>query len=460
MSLRPSPPVLWREGMFFLPHHLQCTDARVEARVSEVQAAIGPFRWGISKLRVDFEALKTGTFLVEEAVVTTPVGTTLHLPNDTLAVEGRDIGELLKTRGEVLVKLGVAWRGAGGNLADPAHPHRAFAAEEDRAVCDDNDGSNPQTIERKRWNARVLVDGESDGFDCVPLMMVRAERTGRPSGVPSENYIPPVLSWRTVPELRKRIESVVADLNKGVADYGASLLDRSFAPDTPQDALRLMKLQTAAQLATELEQRTSVDEMHPFEAYIHLCRIVAGLSVFRLQETGLPKFKLYEHENLLGIFDDVCVRASEVTKAVLKVAEGHHRPFIPSTSDPKLVEAECPKDWALGTRHLYLRVRKPRDPGYGREQTLELLGQNFKLAPSSLISGIAKGGNRRGIDLKGDEETHFGLPNRQAYYYFRLSREKTDFWALLGAESKLSGYWIRDNSLALTMDLFREADDE
>ena len=57
--------VLWTEGLFLQPHHLQQQDRYAEGLVSGLARRIRPYAWGVTALEIDHEALKIGQFAVK-----------------------------------------------------------------------------------------------------------------------------------------------------------------------------------------------------------------------------------------------------------------------------------------------------------------------------------------------------------------------------------------------------------
>jgi type VI secretion system protein ImpJ len=58
--------VIWSQGLFLYPQHLQQTDRYQSARLDLCVSAAGPFPWGVLDLRVDEPALLRGSFKVNQ----------------------------------------------------------------------------------------------------------------------------------------------------------------------------------------------------------------------------------------------------------------------------------------------------------------------------------------------------------------------------------------------------------
>src|SRR5215813_10136747 len=70
--------VVWSEGMFMSPHHLQQQDAYHEALLDARLSALAPNNWGVVSLSIDTEALSAGQFQFHEFFGILPDGLPLH----------------------------------------------------------------------------------------------------------------------------------------------------------------------------------------------------------------------------------------------------------------------------------------------------------------------------------------------------------------------------------------------
>jgi type VI secretion system protein ImpJ len=73
--------VLWGEGLFLRPQHFQQQDRYHEARLNETASALHPYCWGVRRLAVDTDALKTDTLRVTELALIFPDGEVVRAPD-------------------------------------------------------------------------------------------------------------------------------------------------------------------------------------------------------------------------------------------------------------------------------------------------------------------------------------------------------------------------------------------
>lgn len=77
--------VLWSEGLFLRPHHLQQSDRYLEHLVEARTRAASPYPWGFSHIEIDRDLAQQSKFAVRRAAGVMPDGTPFDIPNDSPA---------------------------------------------------------------------------------------------------------------------------------------------------------------------------------------------------------------------------------------------------------------------------------------------------------------------------------------------------------------------------------------
>ena len=72
--------VLWSEGLFLTPQHLQQADRYHEHALLEGLRALNGFIYGLTELRIDEDALNGGDFILQSAAGLMPDGLVFDLP--------------------------------------------------------------------------------------------------------------------------------------------------------------------------------------------------------------------------------------------------------------------------------------------------------------------------------------------------------------------------------------------
>src|SRR4029077_2224547 len=74
--------VIWSEGLFLRPQHFQQSDRYFEKLVRGRVAALRPYFWGITDLKLNRDMLALGKFAVDEALGVLEDGTPFSVPED------------------------------------------------------------------------------------------------------------------------------------------------------------------------------------------------------------------------------------------------------------------------------------------------------------------------------------------------------------------------------------------
>ena len=74
--------VVWAEGLFLQPQHLQQQDRYFERLVRNSTMGLRPFAWGLTELSLDTDMLTLGKFAVRSAAGILPDGTPFNVPED------------------------------------------------------------------------------------------------------------------------------------------------------------------------------------------------------------------------------------------------------------------------------------------------------------------------------------------------------------------------------------------
>ena len=75
--------VVWGEGIFLRPHHLQQHDRYLEHVVDARTRQISPYPWGFSTLEIDHDLAQQAKFSIRRAAGIMPDGTPFDIPGDS-----------------------------------------------------------------------------------------------------------------------------------------------------------------------------------------------------------------------------------------------------------------------------------------------------------------------------------------------------------------------------------------
>src|SRR5829696_9629932 len=75
--------VVWSEGLFLRPHHLQQSDRYLENLLQSRVRHVTPYPWGFSTLEIDRDLAQQSKFALRRAAGVLPDGTPFDMPDNS-----------------------------------------------------------------------------------------------------------------------------------------------------------------------------------------------------------------------------------------------------------------------------------------------------------------------------------------------------------------------------------------
>lgn len=312
--------VMWIEGMFLRPHHFQQQDRRTESLVATRIAALQPFFWGYSKVRLDPAQLSTGTVSVLECEGAFPDGVPFSFPGDAAAIEPL---ELEVGTSDVTIWLTAPAISAGSALgaerpANGAPPASRYVIEtsEERDVLDP--AGPPELMKMGNQGLRLVAGPKpAQGFMVLPMAKVR-EVTADRTVVLDEDFVPPVLSAEANSGLARQVGEIARLFTARSEALAGRYSSAGGASVSAQD--QFMRLQVCNRWSARLRQmcdmrggdlegdRGACPRIHPALLHRDLVEAAADLACFTQEETRRPpEFPSYDHDRLTETFTPVLV---------------------------------------------------------------------------------------------------------------------------------------------------------
>src|ERR1700722_8066098 len=85
--------IVWSEGLFLRPHHLQQNDRYLEHLLERRVGDVTPYPWGFSVLEIDRDLAQQSKFFVRRAAGIMPDGTPFDIPADSPIPQAIDVPE-------------------------------------------------------------------------------------------------------------------------------------------------------------------------------------------------------------------------------------------------------------------------------------------------------------------------------------------------------------------------------
>lgn len=422
MESRDQASVLWREGMFLTPQHMQAFAREVQAAI-EHNGAIGRLgTYGFKQLEIDEEALGRDVFTLVSAEAHFRDGTHLLLP-ETGEVESREFAEHF-TQAELPVWLGVPSArqrvpqiegpSTGGAANGRVTRYRVLT----ETIYDENIGDSGREIEFRRFRARLFFgDEDRSGFEC--LRVAQLVRRGKPvaTSALSPSYVPPILACGASPVLSERLVRLTTDVRSQARDL-ASRLPQTAAltgAEKGADVGGFLKLQSVNASLASLQLISRLPELHPFEAYRELSQTVGNLSVFG-DERVMPELANYDHGRLDECFGEIFQAISELVVADVGVPYDAVA-FTRDVEREGFYQIEVPREWPA-SQPVWLAVELARPAA----EVAEMAPTYVRLVPAGDIERVLQG-VVPGIGLEFERRCPLSFPKKPELHYFKIETE-------------------------------------
>jgi type VI secretion system protein ImpJ len=309
--------VVWSEGMFMAPQHLQQADLYHEALLRARMGAMTPYDWGVVSLEVDEKALAAGQFHLLRFFGILPDGLPLIFERgQPEAPPARPVEEHFGTaKRAVEVFLGVARERDGvasyGNPEDSTTTGPRFNVV-NRSVPDLMAAESMAQVPFAQRNLRFLFGTESrEDYEAIKIAELVRDRTG--AVVLSPTYVPSASSFITQ-GLRIILKSVLGK-QRELADARRHR-DAASLEFTGADVTRFLQLSVLNGLIPQVVHAVEAADLTPQLLYLMLCQGVGQLSTFSPDgdPSQLPKFQF---TNLRSTFMELFTRLQALLDSVV-----------------------------------------------------------------------------------------------------------------------------------------------
>ncbi|MEZ5978980.1 MAG: type VI secretion system baseplate subunit TssK [Planctomycetota bacterium] len=388
MSTRVERSVLWREGMFLYPQHLQAFTREVRAGVRSAGALGLVGDYGLIDLEVDGDALQDGVFDVRSVKLVLRDGTLVEVPvNGT--VPKREFTEFF-TGPELDVHFGVPTAQAGvaqiGGPDEVGGARARYGVEREK-VQDENARDSHREVEFRRLQGHLFFgDEERAGFDTVLVARLARTGSGKAKTQLSRTFVPPVLRCGASAVLEHDLNALADKARSQSRDLAARMPDisRLSSVDKGTDIQGLFKLQAVNQAVALLEHAAGQPHLHPYDAYQALTRSAGTLAIFGPGRV-VPDLPVYDHDDL-----DHCFRtAIDAVDGLLaaEVAALRLDALRPRRRAPRLYRCSMPSEWNTANAIFHLAVEMSEEP----DEVRDLVAAGVKLLPEQDIERVLRG---------------------------------------------------------------------
>jgi type VI secretion system protein ImpJ len=315
--------VIWSEGMFLEPQHLQQHDRYVERLVEGRAGPIAGNAWGFSHFALDEAAAALGKVALSRASGIFPDGTPFDFPAQESTPTPLDVPADAR---EVLVVLAVPLQRPQELQVDIEHGETARLTRYKVSEVNAPDVTLPsqRTALVQIADLRMKLILRSDTVDAYATLGVCRilERRKDNRLVLDSTYIPPTLAVRGDPLL----SGFVDDLHGLLHQRGEALAARMSQPGRGgvAEIADFLLLQTVNRFEPVFRHLGELHALHPERLFAICLQLAGDLSTFTRDTRRPVEFPVYDHDNLAGCFAPVL---AEVRRSLSMVLEQNAIPI-------------------------------------------------------------------------------------------------------------------------------------
>jgi type VI secretion system protein ImpJ len=404
--------VIWSEGMFLQPQHLQQHDRYLQTQLETRAAGLRPYSWGLTALEVDEQLLKLGKVALLSCTGVMPDGTPFNLPADDHLPVPLDIPEGTRN---TLVALALPVRRPGiaeiGNEASGENFARHSVGELE--VGDSNDpNAAPALMQIGQLRVRLALEPDVANAYAVLGVARVVERLPDNRVVLENDYSPPCLDYR----VGRRLAAFVDDLVGLLHQRGEALAARLAQPGVTgvaevSDFLLLQLINRHEPLAAHLSTMTG---LHPEALYQISVQLAGELATFSQPTKRPAAYPMYRHDRLRETFAPVI---DDLRASLSMVMDPHAVPIPLEERKFGLRVALVPDKnlFASATFVLAVRAQMPA------EHILTGFAPQVKIGPVERIRDLVNL-QLPGIGLRALPVAPRQLPFHAGFTYFELDR--------------------------------------
>jgi type VI secretion system protein ImpJ len=308
--------VIWSEGLFLRPQHFQQADRYIEKLVRSRVAALRPYPWGITELKLNRDMLSLGKFALLEARGVLEDGTPFSIPDEANHPLPLEVAENTRNSIIYLALPGYQPGSAESAPADAAESAARFAIHE-QEIGDSNSVSRTTSgIEVGKLRLRLVPEGaDRAGLICLGLARISEIRADKQI-VLDDTFIPPSLDCSAA----KNLGGFLAEIQGLLHHRGEALGGRVADSGTKgvAEIADFMLLQVVNRWEPLFSHLVGAQHVHPETFYGLGLQLAGELATFTAANKRPPAFAGYRHEDLAASFAPVMRAIRQSLSAVLE----------------------------------------------------------------------------------------------------------------------------------------------
>jgi len=307
--------VVWSEGMFLRPQHLQQHDRYLETLIDARCQSLIAGGWGFSELRIDEALLTQGKLAIVSARGVLPDGTPFSIPADDLPPPPLAVEDSLRD-GVIYLALPLKRAGSRDTAQEGEPLGGARYLSQVREVRDDNapfESRAPVAIGARAFRLLTERDGLGE-YASVGVVRVAEKRADR-ALLLDESYIPPLLDVAASESLAAFRSELLGLLHqRGEALAGRVVASSSGGASEISDFLLLQLVNRAEPLIAHLAK---LSPLHPETFYREAVSLAGEFSTFSASGRRPAEYPTYAHDDLAASFAPVMLALRQALSMVI-----------------------------------------------------------------------------------------------------------------------------------------------
>ncbi|MDE2280517.1 MAG: type VI secretion system baseplate subunit TssK [Xanthomonadaceae bacterium] len=309
--------VVWSEGLFLRPQHLQQQERYLERFVELRAGNLRPHAWGFHELELEADLLAIGKLGIKRARGIFPDGTPFAMPSDDPLPPPLEVDANWRDQTVYLtLPLRSPTQPDSGRPEAPAEKLFRFRVREAevRDASGSTDGTTP--LEVGGMSSRLLPQSQPmEGLTRIPLARIVECRTDRRVML-DDAFMPTGLSTQAVPRLVTFLTELLGMLHQRGEALASrvALTDRGGAAEIA-DFLLLQVVNRCQPLVAHLAEAPL---LHPEELYRTLVSMAGELATFTAPGKRPSALPPYRHEALRESFEPLIAALRASLSAVME----------------------------------------------------------------------------------------------------------------------------------------------
>jgi type VI secretion system protein ImpJ len=290
--------VVWSEGLFLRPHHLQQGDRYLEHLIDIRTRYTAPYPWGFSHLEIDQDLAQQSKFALRSAAGVMPDGTPFDIPSDSPAPVPIDVPE---NSAQQMLWLSMPVAASNSREVDLRESDSASRYTIGSEIFIDSTSSLRVEEEidvaypRLNFDLRKTAKAGYVGLPVARIVEIRDKAI-----IFDEKFAPSVLVCSAHPTIDGWIDRVIGWVNTKLDELARYAADPTAGGGLQSvDYFVLQLLNRHIPLLRHLRASRFV---HPERLYVEFIQLAGELATFATLERRARSYPPYDHDNLENVF--------------------------------------------------------------------------------------------------------------------------------------------------------------